>query len=128
MEEKDAARLVSAEVAGLNFRTVIVAEKAYVINPPTIARLCGAVYWLSDMGDFRSMREILENIGRSDHLARALSYLIRGDDSLWEELSHGTREEVTDSIEAALDLIDLANFTKLSALTRSVKTLTAKQR
>lgn len=128
METKDAARMVSAEVLGMNIRTVVVNDKAYVIYPPTIARLMGSTYYLTDLPDASSIRDVLKLFGKMESLCKALSHFIAGDESLSEELMSGTMDEIIAGLEMAYDLIDVGNFTRLSTLVRSARMLTAKQK
>ncbi len=127
-QEKDAARLVSAEVLGFNIRTVIVGGKAYVIKPPTIAKLMGATYHLTEIKEAETLSQLLRSLGQMDSLCKALSCLITEDESLALEFQEGTLDEVVSALETAFDLIDIKNFTRLSTLVRSARMLTAKQR
>lgn len=127
-EELDGAKLVAGAILGLDYRYAIVNDKAYIISPPTIAKMAGAAYWLSDLSEGETVRDILSNFKNYESLAKALSFLIQGDDSLTEELSKATPKEVIDGIETAFTLIGVENFIKLSALLRSARVLIAKQK
>lgn len=124
----NAAKIVSSAVVGLDFKTVVVHDRPYVIFPPTIHKIAGATYWLSDFGEADTLRELLMSLKDLEHLAKALSWFIQGDDALAEELAQGTLSEVVEALDAAFSLIDTANFLRLSVLARSAKNLTAKQR
>ena len=102
MSKKKAAKVVSAAILGLDGQTVVVAGKAYHILPPTMRR--------------------------PEPLCKALSCMIRGDESLSDELMDGTMEEMAEALETAYSLASVENFWKLSALARNVASLTAKQR
>ena len=69
------------------------------------------------------MLGMMKDIGGAAH---ALSYLINDNDSLSEELSKGTLEEVINGIHEGLDLISVQNFMMLSHLAKNVAMLTAK--
>ena len=125
---KKAAKVVSAAILGLDGETVVIAGRAYHILPPTIRRIAQAAYHLSDMGGAESLRELLMTVGRPEPLCRALSCMIRGDESLCDELMDGTLDEVTDALEVAYSLASVEDFWRLSALARNVASLTAKQR
>lgn len=127
-KEHDAARLVAGEVLGYNSKTVFVNDKAYVIEPPTIHKICGATYWLTSVHEGDTLRDLILGLNSLDNACKALSFLIADNDSLAEELSHASMEEVVNAIEAAFDLIGIQNFLKLSILVRSARSLTAKQR
>lgn len=126
--EKNATRIVTGALLGLDFRTVIVNNKAYVINPPTIARLSGTAYHLANLGEATTFTDVLKNLSNIQDGAKALSWLIKGDESLTKELALGTFEEVVTALEAGLSLVSAENFIKLSTLAKSVQSLIAKQK
>ena len=126
--EKNAAKIISSAILGMDFRVVIVNGKSYVITPPTIKKIAGAAYWLSDVKDGKDMRELLASINNVEPLAHALSWFIQGNDSLFEELSNGTFDEVIDGLEASYSLLATKNFLKLSTLAKNVASLAARQR
>lgn len=102
--------------------------KSYIITPPTIKKIAGAAYWLSDVKEGKNVRELLASINNVEPLAHALSWFIQGNDSLFNELSSGTLDEVVDGLDAAYSLISTKSFLMLSALAKNVASLTAKQR
>ena len=124
----NAAKIVSSAVLGLDFKTVIVNGKAYIITPPTIRRIAGASYCLSGKGEGQSIREYLMSVEGIESLACALSWFIAGDDRLSEELKDGTFDEVVDALDEAYSLISIQSFRKLLDLEMNVSSLTAKQR
>ncbi len=126
--KKKAAKIVNSAILGMDFRTVVVAGKAYVIKPPTIKKLAGAGYWLSDIDKGESIRDVLLSLHDASKLTKALSWFINGDESLSDELSEGTLSEIADALETAYSLLSTKDFLRLSALARNVTDLTAKQR
>ena len=128
MAKKKASKVVSAAILGLDGETVIVAGKVYYVSPPTIKKIAQAAYHLSDIQDATNLRELFLSIGDAKAACSALSCLIAGDESLTEELTEGTMEEVSEALEVAYNLASVENFYKLSALARNVASLTAKQR
>lgn len=124
----DGAKLVASAIIGADFERVIVNDTAYMIHPPTISKLAGATYWLAEMGEAKSIHELLKMMQNVESAAHALSWFIQGDDSLAEELAQGTLTEVVTGIETAFSLIEMENFLKLSVLMKSAKKLIAKQR
>lgn len=122
----DGPKMVASAILGLDFRTVIINDTSYIIEPPTIAKIAGATFWLSDISDGNNLREIIRNLSKSENLARALSWFIQGNDELAEELSKGRLDEIVDALVAACSMIDAENFIKLSALRKSVRRLVAK--
>lgn len=125
---KKASKIVSAAVLGKDFETVFVNGKAYVIHPPTIHKIAGAGYYLSDLKDGITVMDMLRSLKDVDTASRALSWLIQGDETLHEELSHGTFDEVIEALATGLSMISAENFYKLSVLAKNVALLTAKQR
>ena len=126
--KKKAAKIVNSAILGMDFRTVVVAGKAYVIKPPTIKKLAGAGYWLADIDKGESVKDILLSLHDASKLTKALSWFINGDESLSDELSEGTLSEIADALETAYSLLSTKDFLRLSALARNVTNLTAKQR
>lgn len=122
----NAAKIVNSAVLGMDFETAIINGKAYVIMPPTIKKIAGAGYYLSDLGNGDTMKDMIASLPNIGNSAHALSWFIQGDDSLYDELSNGTLEEVTDALSKAVSMISAENFCKLSVLVRNVQNLTAK--
>lgn len=126
--EQNAAKIVSSAILGMDFKVVIVNGKSYIVTPPTIKKIAGAAYWLSDVKDGKNIKELLASINNVEPLAHALSWFIQGNDSLFEELSNGTLNEVIDGLESAYSLLSTKNFLMLSVLAKNVASLTANQR
>lgn len=105
---------------------IVVNHKRYLLAPPTIHKIAGAAYYLSDLEDGKSFRDIIATINDAGKLAHALSFFIKGDTTLAEELSYGTFDEVVAGLETAYSMISAKNFMTLSALAKSVANLTAK--
>lgn len=126
--EQNAAKIVSSAILGMDFKVVIVNGKSYIVTPPTIKKIAGAAYWMSDVKDGKDIRELLASINNVEPLAHALSWFIQGNDSLFEELLNGTLDEVIDGLESAYSLLSTKNFLRLSVLAKNVASLTAKQR
>lgn len=127
-KRKSAAKVVSAAILGLDGETVVIAGKAYHILPPTIKKIAQAAFYLSDMQEVDSLRGLLLSIGKPEPLCCALSCMIRGDESLKDDLMEGTLDEIADALSVAYSLASVENFWRLSALARNVASLTAKQR
>lgn len=121
------SKIVSSAILGMDVGAIVVNNKPYYIKPPTIRKLSGAGYYLSDVANGNTIREVLFSL-TNDKAAHALSWLINGNDDLYEELRDGTLEEITDGIEVAFDLIRTGNFMRLSVLTRSIANLIARPR
>lgn len=122
------AKIISESIIGMDFRTVIVGGKSYTVYPPTIHKLSGAISHLSNIQDAESLRDVLLSLGDSEAYSKALSWLIAGDESLNEELSQGTLDEVVDALDETLSMIDSKVFLKAVSLARNVSLLAAKPR
>lgn len=123
--EQEGAKIVSSAILGMDFKVVVVAGKSYIVTPPTIKRLAGAGYWLSGIkGD--SIKDVLLSKENPEAFAHALSHIIQGDDSLFDELSNGTDDEVRNALEEAYSMVSVKNFTGLLGLARNVANLIAK--
>lgn len=125
-KQTQAANLVSSAIFGMDFTTVVVNGKAYVIMPPTISKLAGVGYYFSKIGEGETTRELLQTLETIENASCVLSILICGDTTLANELSSGTMDEVVAAIDEGLSLINVESFIKLLALRRSVLMLTAK--
>lgn len=120
------AKLVSEAMSGMDFVTVVVAGKAYTIYPPTIRRIAGSARYLSCIGDEKTFADVIKSLSEMNGAAKALSWFIQGDESLAEELSGGTLDEVVQALESCYSLVSTEGFTKLSVLAKNVAELTAK--
>jgi hypothetical protein len=123
-----AAKIVNGAILGMDYKTVTVNGKVYVIYPPTIKKLAGAGYYLSNINDGVTLKDVISSLGDMEMAAHALSWLIQGDDSLFDEFINGTFEEIVDALETAYSLISTQSFLKLSGLAKNVVNLTAKQK
>lgn len=124
-----AAKIISDAIIGNDFKTVIIADKAYTIYPPTIHKLSGAISCLSqvDLKEGSTVKELLLSLEDSPlHCASALSWLVVGNDTLSKKLSKGTYEEVVDALCEAFSLISTEVFLKAVSLAKSVASLAAK--
>ena len=122
------AKIISESIIGMDFRTVIVGGKSYTVYPPTIHKLAGAISHLSNIQDAESLRDVLLSLGDSEAYSKALSWLIAGDESLNEELSQGTLDEVVYALDETLSMIDSKVFLKAVSLARNVSLLAANPR
>ena len=124
----EAAKLVSDSIIGNDFRVVIVNEKSYVIYPPTIHKIAGAASYLSNLGKIETLEDVFRSMKDTPNASHALSWLIKGKDDLYEELSKGTFDENVEALSVAFSLISAENFAKLSVLAMNVAKLAATQR
>lgn len=123
-----AAILVSEAITGKDFIPIIVNGKMYRVNPPTIHKIAGASAYLSVLEDNKDIVGVISSLKDISVASRALSWFIEGNDSLEQELSNGTLEEVLYGLTAAYSLISVENFTMLLDLAKNVANLTARQK
>ena len=80
------------------------------------------------MKDAITVMDMLRSLKDVEMASRALSWLIIGNESLSEELSKGTFDEVVEALAIGLSMISAENFCRLSVLAKNVANLTAKQK
>lgn len=124
----NAAKIVNSSIIGSDFKTIVVNNKSYIISPPTIHRIAGAGYYLANFPECNTLHDILVSLKDMDNAAHALSWFIKGNDSLFDELLKGTFNEIVEGLEISFSLISAENFYKLSILAKNVQNLTAKQK
>ena len=124
----NAAKIVNSSIIGSDFKTIVVNNKSYIISPPTIHRIAGAGYYLANFPECNTLHDILVSLKDMENAAHALSWFIKGNDSLFDELLKGTFKEIVEGLEIAFSLISAENFYKLSILAKNVQNLTAKQK
>ena len=124
----EASKIISSAILGLDFKTVEIGGRIYVINPPTIERIVGASYYLSDFDGTDSIADVIKSMKNLESLAKAVSWFINGSEKLSKALMKGTLDELVNALSEAYSLISVENFLKLSALARNVGSLTAKSR
>lgn len=111
---------------GLDGETIIVGGKVYYVEPPSIKKIVGCGYYLSDYGGEESLGDYLRKIKDLGSICKALSWLVVGNESKADDLMEGTMDEVISGIEVGMSLIGTANFPRLSVLSKSVQELIAK--
>lgn len=122
------AEVVSTALLGLMNKVVVVNGIRYTIFAPTIKKIAGSMVHLQALDEFSTVKEMLTSIKEIKSLCYALSWLIKGDESLADELSNGTILEVVKALEIGLSMIDVSVFQKAVNLTRNVAELIAKPR
>ena len=122
----DAVEMISAALLGIDHEAVFIGGKVYHIHPPTIRRLAGAVRHLKG-GEGETMKDVILSLDLEE-TAKALSWLVEGNESLYDVFLDAPANEVVEGVVRGLSLIDPTNFTRLSALQRSVRSLIARPR
>lgn len=123
-----AAKIVSSSIIGMDFKTVLVGGRSYVIFPPTIRKIAGASFYLSSMDECHSIEDVIRSLSNIKDAAHALSWFISGSDDISEELMDGTLDEVIEALVTAYSMVSIEDFQMLSALSRNVSKMTANQR
>lgn len=125
-----ASKLISDAIIGADYTLVYVNNKAYPVKPPTIKKMAGAISCISnlDLGGKDTLKEMFLSTKDCKAYAQALSWLVKGDLSLSEELQEGTFEEVVDALSSAFDLVGINPFLKAVSLTRNASLLAASPR
>ena len=107
-----ASKLVSDAIIGADYTIVYVNGKAYPIKPPTIHKLAGAISCISglELDEQGTLKDMLLSAKDCKAYAKALSWFIKGNQSLNAELSKGTLEEVVKALTIAFDLVGINPF------------------
>lgn len=122
----DAVTLVSSAVLGIDIETVFIGGRVYTIPPPTVRRFAGAVRYIKE-GNGNTLKDIILSLDM-DGACKALSWLIQGDEGLYDALLDSPVNEVMEGVIKGFGMIDPGNFTRLSALQRNVRSLVARPR
>lgn len=126
-QENKAAKSVASSIVGSDIEVVIVGGKTYVIKAPTIKRIAGAVDALTaiDMKEAPTLREMLFSMRDAEAYAKALSWLVNGNDSLVPRLSKAPVEEVIEAVITGLNMTG-QSFMRAVGLLRSARSLAAR--
>lgn len=123
------AKIISEAILGVAVKVVVVNDKRYTITSPTIHKIAGAAQHLSGF-DYpkkdATSADFLRTINKAKELAAALSWFIKGDDSLTNELAKGTLNELVTGLEAAYSMLDMRDFTRAVGISKCVAELTAR--
>lgn len=123
-----ASKLVADAILGEDSVTIMVNGKTYCISPPTIIKLVKAAKYLNSFEDGKTLAEVLGMLKNLYDACKALSIFIQGDESISDELSKGTFEEVVNGLQTAYYLISIKDFQTLSILAKSAARMIAKPR
>lgn len=123
-----ASKLVADAILGEDSVTIMVNGKTYCISPPTIIKLVKAAKYLDSFEECKTLAEVLCMLKNLDDACKALSVFIQGDESISDELSKGTLEEVVNGLQTAYSLISIKDFQTLSILAKSAARMIAKPR
>ena len=123
-----ASKLVADAILGEDSVTIMVNGKTYCISPPTIIKLVKAAKYLNSFEEGKTLAEVLGMLKNLYDACKALSIFIQGDESISDELSKGTFEEVVNGLQTAYSLISIKDFQTLSILAKSAARMIAKPR
>ena len=123
-----ASKLVADAILGEDTVTIIVNGRAYYDSPPTIIKLVNAAKYLDSFEEGKTLAEVLGMLKNLNDACKALSVFIQGDESISDELSKGTLEEVVNGLQTAYSLISIKDFQTLSILAKSAARMIAKPR
>lgn len=123
-----ASKLVADAILGEDSVTIMVNGKTYCISPPTIIKLVKAAKYLNSFEEGKTLAEVLGMLKNLHDACKALSIFIQGDESISDELSKGTFEEVVNGLQTAYSLISIKDFQTLSILAKSAARMIAKPR
>ena len=123
-----ASKLVADAILGEDSVTIMVNGKTYCISPPTIIKLVKAAKYLNSFEEGKTLAEVLGMLKNLYDACKALSIFIQGDESISDELSKGTFEEVVNVLQTAYSLISIKDFQTLSILAKSAARMIAKPR
>ena len=123
-----ASKLVADAILGEDTVMIIVNGKAYYVSPPTIIKLVNAAKYLDSFEEGKTLAEVLGMLKNLNDACKALSVFIQGDESISDELSKGTLEEVVNGLQTAYSLISIKDFQTLSILAKSAARMIAKPR
>ena len=123
-----ASKLVADAILGEDSVTIMVNGKTYCISPPTIIKLVKAAKYLDSFEGGKTLAEVLGMLKNLNDACKALSVFIQGDESISDELSKGTLEEVVNGLQTAYSLISIKDFQTLSILAKSAARMIAKPR
>ena len=123
-----ASKLVADAILGEDSVTIMVNGKTYCISPPTIIKLVKAAKYLNSFEEGKTLAEVLGMLKNLYDACKALSIFIQGDESISDELSKGTFEEVVNGLQTAYSLISIKDFQTLSILAKSAASMIAKPR
>ena len=124
-----AAKAVADAVLGEDFRVIILGGKAYPVNPPTIATICKAIQYLSQVDKTDTGKENLEKV-KDDmvNMLKGVSVFLFDVPDRYEEIAGASVKELRDALETIIKLISAEDFFVCAALAESVARMAAKPR
>ncbi|OAV66635.1 hypothetical protein Barb6XT_01841 [Bacteroidales bacterium Barb6XT] len=132
----NSAEAVSESILGLDFKTVILAGKAYTIHPPVISTICRAIKHFSrvETEGLDTVPKVISKIPEiAPYLIRGLSEFIAGNSRfgkyksfrLRRKLKNATSEELKTAMDACVSVIGAESFFQSAALAQFMSRMAA---
>ena len=124
-----AANTIANAVLGEDRKVIVLAGKAHIIEPPTIATICRAITFLSNVDRTSTGEEHLERV-KSDlgNMMKGLAVFIFGDPERYKEIENASLAELKEALTTVIKLISAEDFFVCAALAESVARMAATQK
>ena len=124
-----AANTIAQAVLGEDRKVVILGGKAQIIEPPTIATICKAITFLSQVDKTDTGKENLDKVkGDLENMLKGMSVFIFKTPERYKELEDSSLAELREALDAVIKLISAEDFFVCAALAESVARMAAKQK
>lgn len=124
-----AANTIAQAVLGEDRKVVILGGKAQIIEPPTIATICKAITFLSQVDKTDTGKENLDKVKNDlENMLKGMSVFIFKTPERYKELEDSSLAELREALDAVIKLISAEDFFVCAALAESVARMAAKQK
>lgn len=124
-----AANTIANAVLGEDGKVVILAGKAYILEPPTIATICRAITYLSNVDRTSTGEEHLERVKADlENMLKGLSVFIFSDPERYKEIEGASLAELKEALTTVVKIISAEDFFVCAALAESVARMAATQK
>lgn len=124
-----AANTIAQAVLGEDRKVVILGGKAQIIEPPTIATICKAITFLSQVDKTDTGKENLDKVKNDlENMLKGMSVFIFKTPERYKELEDSSLAELREALDAVIKLISAEDFFVCAALAESVAKMAAKQK
>lgn len=124
-----AANTIANAVLGEDRKVIVLAGKARIIEPPTIATICRAITFLSNVDRTSTGEEHLDRV-KSDleNMLKGLAVFLFGDPERYKEIENASLAELKEALTTVIKLISAEDFFVCAALAESVARMAATQK
>lgn len=124
-----AANTIANAVLGTDGKVIVLAGKAHILEPPTIATICKAITYLSNVDRTSTGEEHLERV-KSDleNMLKGLAVFLFGDPERYKEIENASLAELKEALTSVIKLISAEDFFVCAALAESVARMAATQK